>query len=702
MVRLLSEGTLAAAEGPGNSEGLSRCWGFPVGAKSGDGLSLPPNSQPIYSLAARNPGTTTVEPNPARIPRPLRFGQIFELDPRAYELRRSGRPLKLERIPMEILLLLVEKKGHLVTRDEIVERVWGRETFLDTDNSINGAIRKLRQALKDDPEKPRVIQTITGKGYRFVATVVEEAPPASAASPSAASVPSVEPEQSLAAKTESLRADPLSGRWPMLLGLALLLIAAPILYLQRSRAQPSRGRLMLAVLPFENLTGDSSQEYFSDGLTEEMISRLGAFDPQRLGVIARTSVMPYKHSRTRLDQIGRDLRIDYLLEGSVRREANRMRISAQLIQVRDGTHLWARQYDRELTSLLAVQEEIAQAVANEIDLTLTPGNRIGGRAEPLSPEAYEAYDLYLKGRYFWNKRTKEDFAQAVEHFGRAAERDPTYARAYAGLADSYALMSTYSPGSAKELMPKARSAALRALELDDRLAEAHTSLALIRERYDWDWEAAEREFRRAIQLNPSYATAHQWYAELLSFRGRFREALEESDRARRLDPLSLIIAADDAAILYYARQYDRSIERFRAVITRDPAFPRAYTIVWAYCQKQMFDEALAEIEKWRQIDDGPWNWAAEVYVYGRQGRDAEARRALERLEEFTRREPRNPMVMLPIAYVGVNEKEKALASLENLFRERIVHPALKVDPLYDPLREDPRFQELVRRAGLAE
>ena len=642
-----------------------------------------------------------MEPDPARIPRPLRFGQIFELDPQAYELRRSGRPLKLERIPMEILLLLVERKGQLVTRDEIVERVWGREVFLDTDNSINGAIRKLRQALRDDPEKPRVIQTVTGKGYRFVAAVVEEAPPASAASPSAVPAPSVEPAETPARKGENLRADPVSGRWPILLGLGLLLIVAPLIYLQRSKAPAVGGRLMMAVLPFENLTGDPSQEYFSDGLTEEMISRLGAFDPQRLGVIARTSVMPYKRNRARLDQIGRDLRIDYLLEGSVRREANRMRISAQLIQVRDGTHLWARQYDREVKSVLAVQEEIAQAVANEIDLTLAPGTRIGGHPAPLSPESYEAYDLYLKGRHFWNKRTREDFAQAVEHFERAAEKDPTYARAYAGVADTYALMSTYSPGSAKELMPKARSAALRALELDDRLAEAHNSLALIHERYDWDWKAAEKEFRRAIQLNPSYATAHHWYAELLSFQGRFREALEESDRARRLDPLSLIIAADDAAILYYARQYDRSIERFRAVIAKDPAFPRAYTIVWAYSQKQMFDEALTEIEKWRRIDDGPWNWAAEVYVYGRVGRRAEARRALDRLEQFARREPRNPMDMLPIAYIGVNENGKALATLEDLFRERVVHPALNVDPLYDPLREEPRFQELVRRAGLA-
>ena len=608
---------------------------------------------------------------------------------------------------MEILLLLVEKKGHLVTRDEIVERVWGRETFLDTDNSINGAIRKLRQALRDDPEKPRVVQTITGKGYRFIAAVEESSTAASttslpSVSPSSDLIPSSEPEKIRAPKGETAVENPLARRWPILLGLAILLIAAPLIYLQRSKAPAAGRRLMLAVLPFENLTGDSSQEYFSDGLTEEMISRLGNFDPGRLGVIARTSVMNYKRAAASLDRIGRELHVDYVLEGSVRRDAQKVRISAQLIRMSDRTHLWARQYDRDLSNLLAVQEEIAQAVADQIELTLAAGRRTERSASLLSPAAYEAYDLYLKGRYFWNKRTPEDFGRAVDHFQQAAAKDPTHARSYAGLADSWALMSSYNYGAPRELIPKARVAALRALDLDERLAEAHTSLALLIESYDWDWPAAEKEYRRAIELDPNYATAHHWYGEFLAFQGRFDEALAENERARELDPLSLIIASDRGAILYFSRQYDRAIEQFRAVLQRDPPFGNANMVLWAYAQKGLLDEALAHVERWRRNGEGPWTWAGEALVYGRLGRVADARRAIQKLEQWGRDRPSDPMPMLPGAYIAVNEREKALDSLERLFRERSGSVAtLKVDPLYDPLREDPRFQELLRRAGLA-
>jgi TolB-like protein/DNA-binding winged helix-turn-helix (wHTH) protein/Flp pilus assembly protein TadD len=678
-------------------------------------LLLRRNGETEYSLAPCIEAIFVAH-EPARIGGTIRFGEDFELDARAYELRRSGRAIKLERLPMEVLLLLAEQKGQLVTREQIAERIWGKEVFLDTDNSINGAIRKLRQAMKDDPEKPRIIQTVTGKGYRFIAPVVER-DAGDISRPSereAADGPHLSfpvshpagPEEKREAKVEKVSAKLLSRRWPLLLVLALGLVAGLAIYVQWSRARlgPAGGRRMLAVLPFENLTGDPAQEYFNDGLTEEMISRLGNLEPERLAVIARTSVMHYKNSQAPLDQIGRELRVDYVLEGSVRRAENRVRISAQLIQMSDRTHLWARQYDRELSNLLGVQEEIAQAVANQIELTLDHGNRIdSGRPTLLSPEALEAYDLYLKGRYFWNKRTIEGFELAVEHFQQAAEKDPTYARAYAGLADSYALMSSYNFGAPNELIPKARSAALRALELDDRLAEAHTSLALIDENYDWDWGAAEKEFRRAIQLNPNYATAHHWYAELLSFQGRFEKALAESERARQLDPLSLIIATDHAAILYYARQYDRAIEQFRAVLERDPAFLKANMVVWPYALKGMFAEALAQIDHWRSIKDEPWNWAAQAYVYGRMGRQAEARRALEKLEEFARQRPSDPMPMLAAAYVGLNEKGKAVAWLENrVLRERSNYiVTLKVDPLYDPLHEDPRFQELLRRAALA-
>jgi tetratricopeptide (TPR) repeat protein len=263
-------------------------------------------------------------------------------------------------------------------------------------------------------------------------------------------------------------------------------------------------------------------------------------------------------------------------------------------------------------------------------------------------------------------------------------------------------MSTYDLGSPMELMPKARSAAIRALDLDDHLAEAHTSLALIREQFDWDWESAEKEFRRAIELGPNYATAHHWYAEFLAFQGRFADALAESQRASRLDPLSLIISTDHATILYFAGQPDRAIEEFRSVLEREPRFLKANMVVWPYVQRGMYAEALAQIEKWRAIADETWSWAAEVYVDERLGRRAEARQALERLEQWGRDRPSDPMPMLPAAYLGVGEKEKALDSLESLFRERSsVIATLKVDPLYDPLRSDPRFRELLRRAGLA-
>ena len=331
-----------------------------------------------------------------------------------------------------------------------------------------------------------------------------------------------------------------------------------------------------------------------------MITQLGNLDPSHLGVIARTSAMYYKNRAVPLDQVGRELKVQYILEGSVRRDSDKVRITAQLIQVKDQTHLWAREYDRELSSLLSVQEDIAQATSNDIQIALGVESR-RPTARPISrPANYEAYDLYLNGLYFWNKRTPDGFQRASAFFQKAIEADPHYARAYAGLADDYAMMSNYGLVSAKEYTPKARAAALKALQLDDSLAEAHASLAAIAENYDQDWHTAEREYRRAIELNPNYATAHHWYAECLGFEGRFDDALAESERARQLDPLSLIIAADNGAILYFARQYDRAIERFRSVLEMDPGFARAHLVVAAYVQKGQFKDALSDIEAWRR------------------------------------------------------------------------------------------------------
>jgi TolB-like protein/DNA-binding winged helix-turn-helix (wHTH) protein/Tfp pilus assembly protein PilF len=637
-------------------------------------------------------------------PSVYRFGP-FELRTRTRELYKHGIRLKLRPQPFQILHALVERSGDVVTREELRELLWSTETFVDFEHGLNTSIKELRGLLSDSPTEPRYIETLPKLGYRIIVPVAVDAPPplnqaVADAETAAAEIPAGK-QISLYHILQVLAL----RRWPIFLGIAVVLIVTLGAYFQwsRSRARPqlSSGRLMLAVLPFENLTGDSTQDYFSDGLTEEMIAQLGRLEPEHLGVIARTSVMHYKHSQEQLEQIGRELGVQYVLEGSVRRDANRVRVSAQLIQVKDQSNVWARQYDRELINLLALQGEIAQEIADGIQLTLGDNNRIDSAHQaPLSPEAYEAYDLYLKGRYFWNKRTTQGFQHAIEYFQQAIAKDPKYARAYAGLADSYALTSSYSLAPQNEFMPKARAAALRALELDDRLAEAHTSLALVTENYDWDWQTAEKEYRRAIQLNPNYATAHHWYAEYLAYQGRFDEAFAESERARQLDPLSLIIATDNGAILYFSRKYDRAIEQFRTVLDMEPNFPRAHLLVFAYVEKGMFADALADIEKWRRIDDAPGIWAIEAYVCGRSGQQVEAQRALEKWQQLNRRRQMDP-APIALAYVGMGNKDEAFAWLQRAYSERSnALTALKVDPIYDPLRSDPRFQVLMRRVGL--
>ena len=634
----------------------------------------------------------------------LAIGDEFELDLRGQTLTRAGRRVRLERIPMELLLLLVERRGELVTRQDIVDRIWGPGVFLDTDNSINGAIRKLRRAMKDDADQPRFIETVTGKGYRFIGPVVDRSAPlephGTAEPPLAAEPPrTAEPLAAKAPPPKDLRRQ----RWATLFAATLVVAAAlgvSALWPRPGRQSPPNGRVMLAVLPFDNLTGDSGQDYFSDGLTEEMISRLGNLAPEKLGVIARTSVIGYKRGQQTLDRLGRDLGVHYVLEGSVRRDAERVRITAQLIQVHDQAHVWARQYDRELSGVLAVQSEIAQAVASEIQVTLAGGRPADGEA--LSRVGYEAYDLYLQGRYFWNKRTAEDLRRAIELFEQALAKDPVYARAYAGLGDAYALMSSYYWVPAGEAIPKARSAALRALELNEGLAEAHTSLGLILLMYDRNWDAAEKEYRRAIQLNPNYATAHHWYAELLGFQGRFDEAFAESERARQLDPLSLTIATDHGVLLYFSRQYDQAIEQFRSVLYAEPAFGRANLIIHAFAAKRMYAEAAAELDRSRRFEEGPWTWALEAYIHGRAGRPTDARRAVEKLEQECRRQNQNPAAMLSMAYAGMGETDKAVAWLQRAHDEHLpIVTHLKVDPVYDSLRHDPKFQQLLQQAGLA-
>jgi TolB-like protein/DNA-binding winged helix-turn-helix (wHTH) protein/Flp pilus assembly protein TadD len=634
----------------------------------------------------------------------IKVAEDFELDPAAYELRRSGHVVKLERLPMEVLLFLIEQRGQVVTREEIADRIWGKNVHVDTDNSINGAIRKIRRVLRDDPDSPRFIQTIMGRGYRFIAAVDTSAP-----EPSLPELAPDLPPSAISDEPESipLAVVPQSGlrRWSVLLAAAVFLIAVAAAGFLRfsARVRPASGRLMLAVLPFENLTGDAAQDYFSDGMTEEMISQLGNLDAAHLGVIARTSVMHYKHSQEPLDQIGRELGVQYVLEGSIRRDSDKVRITAQLIQLSDQTHLWARQYDRDLSHLLALQGEIAHEVSEEIQIALWDRKPIPPPAQPaLFPQNYEAFDLYLKGQYFWNKRTIEGFERAIDYYQQAIAKDPNFARAYAGLADSYALFASYSAASPSEYMPKARAAALRALELDKDLPEAHTALALIVQNYDYDWQTAGREFQRAIELNPNYATAHHWYAEHLMWRGRFDQALRESERARQLDPLSLIIATDNGAILLYSRQYDRALEKLHAVHELDPSFPRVDGLtVRAYEEKGAFADALAELEKSRPLYSS-WTCAELAYIYGRTGQPAQAALALAKLEQLNRGQPVDPAVFVE-PYIGMDKKDEAFLWLNKAYAQHSnALTGLKVDPIYDSVRSDPRFQDLLRRVGLSQ
>lgn len=631
--------------------------------------------------------------------RSYEFG-VFAVDLPGGELRKHGVRLKVQEKPFQLLVCLLERPGEIISRDELRQRLWPDGTFVDFDHNISSAINKLRTVLNDSASHPRFIETVGSRGYRFLADVKRICPASSQTSDQET------PEVPMTAATTG---SPRQRLWKIVAGIALILSVLVAGYFQwgrkTSKSSAPATRVMVAVLPFQNLTGDPRQDYFSDGLTEEMIAELTRLNQDHLGVIARTSIMLYKVSPKPLDQIGRELGVQYVMEGSVRRDSSRVRITAELIQVKDQTHLWTREYDRELNNSLALQSEIAQEIGDEIQISLGEGNGMKA-ANHLAPThstaSYEAYDFYLKGRYFWNKRTRAGFLQAASYFQQAIAKDPNYASAYAGLADTFGLMSTWYAAPQQEFMPKAKAAALSALALDDSLAEAHVSLALVAENYDYDWQTAEKEFRRAIQLNPDYATAHQWYAEYLGWQGRFDEALAESERARRLDPMSLIIATDRGTILFYARKYDRAIDQFRAVLDMDPANVHARSfLAAAYVQQGKFAEALKENELIRNAEESSWYWAFRAYIYNHSANVAQAQHALAKFEALSPTLRSDAILARLIAYSGSPQREKSILLLEQAYREHSpVLTNIKVDPKYDNLRQDERFQGLLARINL--
>jgi TolB-like protein/DNA-binding winged helix-turn-helix (wHTH) protein/Flp pilus assembly protein TadD len=644
-----------------------------------------------------------LQPNPV-----VRFG-TYEVSFQSGEVRKAGLRIRVQQQPMKLLKILLEHPGEVVTRDELRSRVWPTESFGDFDQALNIAIGKLRSALGDSAESPRFIETLPKRGYRFIADVsvvdTDARPkrPESVAGDLPGQERRTEPGQKLqgaglavASKDRLWLTRGVIGA----LALVIIIISLPILsvWLFRSRAPAPRGIRSIAVLPLENLSGDASQNYFADGMTDELITDLAQISALR--VISRTSVMVYKGARKPLPQIARELNVDAVVEGTVLRSNDRVRITAQLIEASTDKHLWSKSYEGDLRDTLTLQKKVASAIADQIRINLTPQEQaVLKNLKVVNPEAYESY---LKGRYFWNKRTADGLKAALAYFKQAIEEDPKYAQAYSGLADTYALLGDwqYAVMTSKEAFPQAKAAAIKALELDSTLGEAHNSLAFVLDGFDWDFDSAAKEFQRAIELNPGYATAHHWYAWHLSLLSRYDEAIAEMRKAENLDPLSLIINADLAELLVLAHADDESIRQSHKTIEMDPNFALAHNqLAQAYLQEHMYDEAVAELKTAVQLSGGSPAFIANLArAYVASGKRSEAVKLLADLKKRSNATYSNAPE-IAIVYVSLGDKDQAMNWLEKGYEERF-NPGVLLRPGFDPLRSDSRFQDLVRRIGL--
>ncbi len=628
----------------------------------------------------------------------VRFG-TYEVSLQSGEVRKAGVKIRVQQQPMKLLEILLQRPGEVSTREELRGRVWADESFGDFDQAVNIAIAKLRSALGDSAENPRYIETLPKRGYRFIADVSVVDAEARTKKPESAAGDIPGTESGLQLQVAGYTVGPKRPHRPtgrvivtLTLVLTLSILAA---WLIRSRGRPPTGIRSLAVLPLDNLSGDASQDYFADGMTDELITDLAQISALR--VISRTSVMAYKGARRPLPEIARELNVDAVVEGTVLRSGEQVRITAQLIQAPADKHLWADSYEGDLHDMLALQKKVAGAIAKQIRIELTPKEEaVLKNAKAVNPEAYEAY---LKGRYFWNKRTVDGLKRAVDYFDQAIKKDPNYAQAYTGLADSYALLGDweYAVLAPSEAYPKAKAAAIKALELDNLLGEAHTSLAFSLDVFDWDWDSAEGEFRRAIELNPGYATAHHWYAWHLSEMGRNSEAIAEMRKAENLDPLSLIISADMAEILLVAHLNDEAIEQSRRTVDMDPNFAIAhYELGQAFVQKHSYNDAIAEFHRAIELSGGSIPCTSNLaYAYALSNKRNEA---VKILNDLKTRSTRNASE-IALMYVGLGEKDQAMRWLEKAYAEHF-NPSILLRPAFDPLRSDPHFQNLMHRIGL--
>ena len=649
--------------------------------------------------------------SPAAVARILHFG-VFEVDLKACELRKHGLRIKLPEQPFQVLVVLLEKPGEIITREELRNRLWPGDTFVDFDHGLNNAVMRLREVLGDASENPRFVETIPRRGYRFIAPVVGSAFPAptttdseveSGLVPIEAASPTVE-RTGLedTSQPASIRRRPATTRFAILitsiLALASLLGAGLFHYTRAGTPKSNRGQnKSLIVLPIENLSGDKDQEYFADGMTDDLIANLAKI--RSLRVISRSTAMAYKGTRKPLSQIASELNVDAVFEGTVLRVGNRVRITAELVQVSTDRHLWAETYESQMGDILALQNRVSSAIVNEIRINLTPEDQERLARNPaVAPEGYENY---LKGRYYWNKRSDENLTRAIGYFEQATHQDPQYALAYAGLSDCYAIISAEIFGTmpAADAAPKAKAAALRALEIDPTLSEAETSLATVKFNYDWDWSGAAAGFAKSIQDNPSYATAYQRYSLYLMAMGRAEDSVGQIDKARELDPLSISINFSLGWRFYMARQYDRAIQQLRNTLEMDPSYELPHLVLGlSYAQKGDFGLAIPELRKAVELSHGTaLMTSALANVYARSGNKAEAERLLGDLISESKRQYVSPYYFA-VVYVGLGKPEEAINWLEKAFADRsngLVF--LKVEPELDSLRSNPRFVALQRK-----
>jgi pentatricopeptide repeat protein len=642
-----------------------------------------------------------VEP-PAQATR-MCFGP-FEADLRSGELRKHGVRLKLQDQPFQVLALLLEHAGDVVTREELGQRLWPADTFVDFDTGLNSAVKKLRDVLADSADEPRYIETIPRRGYRFIAPLVD---------PNPATVPSSAPEPGLRPAHETASSQPASSvvtsaesffftRLRLLFGAAallVLLVAGFLVYRNTGTGGTKQPAIKsLAVLPLKNLSGDASQDYLADGMTEALIGRLAGIHDLR--VISRTSVMRYKDTKEALPEIAKALGVDAIVEGSVIRDGNRIRVHAQLIRAATDEHFWSEAYDSELRDVLTLQSDVARSIAQKVAVTITGEER--ARLTAVRPVAPEVYENYLKGRSILDKTySTSGLEESIGYFEEATKRDPTFAPAYVGLADAYDKLGTVFIGNPpSETRPRVVNAARRALELDPGLTEAHVLLADVYQE-QWRWSDAEAEYNRALDLNPNDAAAHVGFAHWLLCQGRTQEALTWTARGRALDPIA-VSGTSIGETLFFARQYDESIREFRSVLAvqGDDAGTLWY-LGYSLIANGQAQDAIPVLEKAASISNrSPGVIGVLIRAYAHAGRRKDALRVLDELKQ-RRQKGYVPAGAFVNAYLGLGDNEQAFVWLERAYQEQSnILQFLKVHPHFDPLRDDPRFKDLLHRVGL--